>query len=109
MMSDPEKWEEIFKYTIDQTSPDQERKEQMWNRLQSTISGRGQKRKQVIRSGWQPHGRKTFAAALAGTCVIAVCLLTGVGVNAATMVHYWILSGNFADFRYSRRKRQTKD
>ena len=23
MMSDPEKWEEIFKYTIDQTSPDQ--------------------------------------------------------------------------------------
>ena len=28
MMSDPEKWEEIFKYTIDQTSPDQERKEQ---------------------------------------------------------------------------------
>lgn len=84
MMSDPEKWEEIFKYTIDQTSPDQERKEQMWNRLQSTISGRGQKRKQVIRSGWQPHGRKTFAAALAGTCVIAVCLLTGVGVNAAT-------------------------
>ena len=52
MMSDPEKWEEIFKYTIDQTSPDQERKEQMWNRLQSTISGRGQKRKQVIRSGW---------------------------------------------------------
>ena len=67
MMSDPEKWEEIFKYTIDQTSPDQERKEQMWNRLQSTISGRGQKRKQVIRSGWQPHGRKTFAAALAGT------------------------------------------
>ena len=51
MMSDPEKWEEIFKYTIDQTSPDQERKEQMWNRLQSTISGRGQKRKQVIRSG----------------------------------------------------------
>lgn len=43
MMSDPEKWEEIFKYTIDQTSPDQERKEQMWNRLQSTISGRGQK------------------------------------------------------------------
>ena len=30
------------------------------------------------------HGRKTFAAALAGTCVIAVCLLTGVGVNAAT-------------------------
>ncbi len=84
MMSDPEKWEEIFKYTIDQTSPDQERKEQMWNRLQSTISGRGQKRKQVIRFGWQPHGRKTFAAALAGTCVIAVCLLTGVGVNAAT-------------------------
>ena len=43
MMSDPEKWEEIFKYTIDQTSPDQERKEQMWNRLQSTISGRGLK------------------------------------------------------------------
>lgn len=84
MMSDPEKWEEIFKYTIDQTSPDQERKEQMWNRLQSTISERGQKRKQAIRSGWQPHGRKTFAAALAGTCVIAVCLLTGVGVNAAT-------------------------
>lgn len=84
MMSDPEKWEEIFKYTIDQTSPDQERKEQMWNRLQSTISGRGQKWKQAIRSGWQPHGRKTFAAALAGTCVIAVCLLTGVGVNAAT-------------------------
>ena len=41
MMSDPEKWEEIFKYTIDQTSPDQERKEQMWNRLQSTISGSG--------------------------------------------------------------------
>ena len=40
MMSDPEKWEEIFKYTIDQTSPDQERKEQMWNRLQRTISGR---------------------------------------------------------------------
>lgn len=32
----------------------------------------------------QTHGRKTFAAALAGTCVIAVCLLTGVGVNAAT-------------------------
>ena len=84
MMSDPEKWEEIFKYTIDQTPPDQERKEQMWNRLQSTISGRGQKWKQAIRSGWQPHGRKTFAAALAGTCVIAVCLLTGVGVNAAT-------------------------
>ena len=27
MMSDPEKWEEIFKYTIDQTSPDQERVE----------------------------------------------------------------------------------
>ncbi len=27
---------------------------------------------------------KTFAAALAGTCVIAVCLLTGVGVNATT-------------------------
>ena len=47
MMSDPEKWEEIFKYTIDQTSPDQERKEQMWNRLQSTISGRGQK--------WRKH------------------------------------------------------
>ena len=41
----PQKWEEIFKYTIDQTSLDQERKEQMWNRLQSTISGRGQKRK----------------------------------------------------------------
>lgn len=51
MMSDPEKWEEIFKYTIDQTSPDQERKEQMWNRLQSTISERGQKRKPAIRSG----------------------------------------------------------
>ena len=29
MMSDPEKWEEIFKYTIDQTSPDQERKARM--------------------------------------------------------------------------------
>ena len=25
MMSDPEKWEEIFKYTIDQTSPDEDR------------------------------------------------------------------------------------
>lgn len=109
MMSDPEKWEEIFKYTIDQTSPDQERKEQMWNRLQSTISGRGQKRKQVIRFGWQPHGRKTFAAALAGTCVIAVCLLTGVGVNAATDGALLDSIREFADFRYSRRKRQTKD
>ena len=64
MMSDPEKWEEIFKYTIDQTSPDQERKEQMWNRLQSTISGRGQKRKQVIRFGWQPHGRKNICSGI---------------------------------------------
>ena len=67
MMSDPEKWEEIFKYTIDQTSLDQERKEQMWNRLQSTISGRGQKRKQAIRSGGSRMAGKTFAAALAGT------------------------------------------
>ena len=37
MMSDPEKWEEIFKYTIDQTSPDQERKEQMWKDRKSVV------------------------------------------------------------------------
>ena len=83
-MHEQEMWEEDLKQAIHQITPDAQQKEQMWDRLQHTISENGTQKQTTEVTPWRPRSRKTLAAAFAGTCVIAVCLVTGVGVNAAT-------------------------
>ena len=66
-----EKFDEQLKHTIEQIGPDEKRTDAIWRGVQERAQ----------------HKTKKFPAfrvAAAGMCVLALCVVTGAGVNAAT-------------------------
>lgn len=66
-----EKFDEQLKHTIEQIGPDEKRTDEIWRGVQERAQ----------------HKTKKFPAfrvAAAGMCILALCVVTGAGVNAAT-------------------------
>ena len=66
-----EKFDEQLKHTIEQIGPDEKQTDAIWRGVQAKAQ----------------HKTKTFPVfrvAAAGMCVLALCVATGAGVNAAT-------------------------
>lgn len=66
-----EKFDEQLKHTIEQIGPDEKRTDAIWRGVQAKAQ---QKEKKF----------PVFRVAAAGMCVLALCVATGAGVNAAT-------------------------
>ena len=66
-----EKFEEQFKQTMDKIGPDDKQTEQIWHKVQG-------------RTRQKSKSFPVFRVAAIGTCVLALCVVTGVSVNAAT-------------------------
>ena len=60
-MHEQEMWEEDLKQAIHQITPDAQQKEQMWDRLQHTISENGTQKQTAEVTPWRPRSRKTLA------------------------------------------------
>lgn len=66
-----DKLENQLKHTMEQMGPDDKQTERIWRGVQS-------------RSQQKTKRFPVFRAAAVGTCVMALCVVTGVSVNAAT-------------------------
>ena len=66
-----EKFEEQLKHTLEQIGPDEKQTDEIWRRVQDQTQHREKK-------------FPVFRVAAAGMCVLALCVATGAGVNAAT-------------------------
>ena len=66
-----DRFEEQFKHTFDQLDPDEQQKDRIWRNVQSQMT--------------HEKRRYSFAhTAAACVCTLAICVVMGVGVNAAT-------------------------
>lgn len=66
-----EKFDEQLKHTIEQIGPDEKQTDEIWRGVQERAQHKTKK-------------FPTFRVAAAGMCVLALCVVTGAGVNAAT-------------------------
>lgn len=66
-----EKFDEQLKHTIEQIGPDEKQTDEIWCGVQERAQHKTKK-------------FPTFRVAAAGMCVLALCVVTGAGVNAAT-------------------------
>lgn len=66
-----EKFDEQLKHTMEQIGPDEKQTDEIWRGVQERAQHKTKK-------------FPTFRVAAAGMCVLALCVVTGAGVNAAT-------------------------
>ena len=86
-----EKFDEQLKHTIEQIGPDEKQTDEIWRGVQERAQ----------------HKTKKFPAfrvAAAGMCVLALCVVTGAGVNAATDGAFSIPCVRLSACRSSRRR-----